>query len=113
MPRFSLLLFGLIAPLAACSFNAPPQSASQQADAAVCTKQADAINEARHFAHLSRPDQFATPLSGSPDPQYISNHLAQLHARDDRIQRCIQLSNPAFAGSGATLPTPRIIGPSS
>ncbi len=113
MPRLSLLLLGLIAPLAACSFNAPPPSASQQADQAVCTQQANAIYAARHFAHLSRPDQFATPLSGLPDPQYISNHLAELHARDDRINRCLQLANPAYVGASAALPTPRIIGPGS
>lgn len=113
MPRFTLLLLASIIPLTACSFNAPPPSASQQADQAACTKQADHIYAARHFAALSRPAQFATPLSGMPDPNYIDNHLAALHARDDRINRCVQLANPAFVGSGAQLPTPRIIGPGS
>ncbi len=113
MPRFAFLLLASIVPLAACSFDAPPPSASQQADQAVCTKRADHIYAARHFAGLSRPDQFATPLSGTPDPHYINNHLAALHARDDRINRCVQLANPAFVGSDAKLPTPRIIGPGS
>ena len=113
MPRLSRLILSLIAPLAACSFNAPPPSASEQADRAVCTQQANAIYTARHFTQLSRPDQFATPLSGLPDPQYISNHLAALHARDDRINRCLQLANPAYVGGSASLPTPRIIGPGS
>lgn len=98
--------------LTACSFGAPPpQSAADKANLAACTHQAEAINSARHYAYLSRTDQFATPFSGSPDPAYLSNKLAQLHDQEDRINNCVANANPAYAGSGAKLPEPTIVGP--
>lgn len=112
MFRLTLMISALTVPLAACSFGPPPpQSATDKADLAACTQQANAINAARHYTYLSRTDQFATPFQGTPNQQYISNRLAQIHERDDRINDCVRNSNPAYAGNGANLPEPQIIGP--
>lgn len=102
-----------ILPLMGCSFGAPRPalSSSQSADLSACTRQADQINAARHYAYISRTDQMATPLSGLPDQRYISNRLAQIHDRDERIKNCMRNGNSANAGSDAGLPAPRIIGP--
>lgn len=111
MLRLSLMLTVIAIPLAGCSFGAPPQSAAEQADLAACTQRADAINAARHYAYLSRTSQFATPLLGTPNQNYMDNKLAQLHDRQDRINACMRDSNPAYAGNGNALPEPRIVGP--
>lgn len=112
MLRLTLMLSAITLPLAACTFGAPPpQSAADEANLAACTKRAEQINAARHYAYLSRTDQYATPFSGSPNPAYLSNNLAQLHDQEDRIDNCVSNANPAYAGSGATLPEPRIVGP--
>lgn len=113
MLRLTLMLSAITLPLAACSFNAPrPQSAADQANLAACTQRAEQINAARHYAYLSRTDQFATPFLGTPNQSYISNKLAQLHDQEDRINNCVHNENPSYAGSDANLPEPTIIGPS-
>lgn len=112
MLRLTLMLTVTALPLAACSFGAPPpQSPADQANLAACTRQAEQINSARHYAYLSRTDQFATPFSGTPNQAYLSNKLAQLHDQEDRINNCVSNANPAYVGSGANLPEPTIVGP--
>lgn len=112
MLRMTLMMTAMALPLAACSFGAPPpESAADRADLAACTQRADQINAARHYAYLSRTDQYATPFIGSPNPRYLSNKLAQIHDRQDRIDRCVHNSNPTYVGSGGALPEPTIIGP--
>jgi hypothetical protein len=112
MLRLTLMLSAITLPLAACSFGAPPpQSAADKADLAACTQQAKQIDTARHYAYLSRTDQFATPFLGSPDPQYITNKLAEQHDQIDRINNCVSDSNKAYAGTGGALPAPVIVGP--
>ncbi|MDD2877617.1 MAG: hypothetical protein PHT60_09635 [Acidiphilium sp.] len=112
MLRLTLMLSAITLPLAACSFGAPPpQSAADKANLAACTHQAEQIDAARHYAYLSRTDQFATPFLGTPNPEYLSNKLAQLHDQEDRINDCVNNANPSYAGSGAALPEPTIIGP--
>lgn len=113
MLRLILLSTVLTIPLASCTFGAPPPvSPAEQADLSACTKQANAINQARNYAYLSRTDQYATPFQGTPDQSYVSNRLAQIHDRQDRINRCMRNSNPAYVGNGAELPEPVIVGPS-
>lgn len=100
------------AALAGCSFGAPPpQSAADRADLAACQQQAHQIDTARHYTYLSRTEQFATPFNGSPDPAYLTNKLAEEHDQIDRINDCVRNANPAYAGSGAKLPEPTIVGP--
>ncbi|MGC9269123.1 hypothetical protein [Acidiphilium sp.] len=112
MFRLTLLLSVLTMPLAACSFGAPPpQSAADKANLAACTQRAEQIDAARHYTYLSRTDQFATPFLGTPNPAYLSNKLAEQHDQIDRINNCMKNANPAYVGSGATLPEPTIIGP--
>jgi hypothetical protein len=115
LAAFAPALAGLIVlPLMGCSFGAPPPAAtpSQSADLSACTQQADQVNAARHYAYISRTDQMATPLSGLPDQRYVSNRLAQLHERDERIRDCMRNGNGANSGTNEGLPAPRIIGPS-
>jgi hypothetical protein len=111
MLRLTLMLSVITVPLAACSFGAPPPSAGAQADLAACTQQAQQVDHARNFAYLSRTDQFATPFSGAPDQQYITNKLAEQHDQIDRINDCVRNSNQAYVGSGGALPAPVIVGP--
>ncbi len=103
----------LALPLIGCSFNPPPPAAtaSQSADLSACTQAADRIEEARHYAYISRTDQMATPLSGLPQQRYISNRLAEIHDRDERIKSCVQNGNQANPETDSGLPEPRIIGP--
>ncbi|BAJ79515.1 hypothetical protein [Acidiphilium multivorum] len=112
MPRPILTLALLILPLAACTFGAPPPaSPAEQADIAACTQQANAYERARDYAYLSRTDQFATPFQGTPDQGSRFDRLAEIHARRDMISRCVRNANPAYVGSGASLPEPTIVGP--
>jgi hypothetical protein len=113
MLRLTLSTLLLVLPVLGCSFNAPPPAApaSQSADLAACTQEADQINAARHYAYISRTDQMATPLSGMPDQRYISNRLAQIHDRDERIKSCMANGNQANPDHDAGLPEPKIIGP--
>jgi hypothetical protein len=117
MFRLTLPALLLALPLMGCSFDAPPPPApavplsSRSADLNACTQQADQINEARHYAYISRTDQMPTPLSGIADQRYISNRLAQIHERDERIKTCMQNGNQGNSSIGAGLPEPQIIGP--
>lgn len=113
MFRPILTLSALVLPLAACTFGAPPPSASQQANLAVCTQQANAYERAHDFAWISRTDQFATPFQGTPNQNYVTNRLAEIHARRDMINNCVRNANPDYVGNGAKLPEPKIIGPAS
>lgn len=113
MLRPILTLCLLILPLAACSFGAPPPPAQQQADLEVCTQQANAYERAHDSSWISRNEQFATPFQGTPDPQYINNRLAAIHARRGMINNCMRNSNPDYVDNGASMPEPKIIGPAS
>jgi hypothetical protein len=113
IPAPLLLPVLLALPLIGCSFGAPPQaaSASQSADLSACTQAANQINEARHYSYISRTDQMATPLSGLPQQRYITNRLAEIHDRDERIKNCMENGNQANSDQDAGLPEPKIIGP--
>ncbi|CAG4904776.1 unnamed protein product [Acidocella sp. C78] len=114
MPRPILTLALLSLPLAACTFGAPPPaSPAERADIAACTRQANAYDRMHDYAYLSRTDQFATPFQGTPDAAAPYDRLARIHARRDMIASCVRNANPAYVGSGAALPAPKIIGPSS
>ena len=112
-PAPLFLVSALVLPLIGCSFGAPPQaaSASQSADLAACTQTADQINAARHYSYISRTDQMATPLSGLPRQRYITNRLAEIHDRDERIKSCMENGNQANPDQDKGLPEPQIIGP--
>lgn len=112
MLRLTLMLSAIALPLASCSFGAPPpQSAADKADLAACTQQARQIDTARHYAYLSRTDQFATPFIGAPNPAYLSDKLAEKHDQIDRINNCVSNANQAYAGTSGALPAPVIVGP--
>lgn len=111
MHRLTAAIPLLLLPLAACSFGGPPSSPQQQAEQAACAQRADAIDAARNYAPLSRTDQFATPLIGAPNPDYLDHTLARRYERHQRIEDCLRNGNEAYVGSGKTLPQPRIVGP--
>ena len=113
MFRYALTPSALMLPLAGCTFGAPPrsQSAAQQANLAACTSQANAYERARDYEYLSRTQNFATPLQGTPNQNYVTNRLAEIHQRRDMINNCVHNANPAYVGGGTALPEPRIVGP--
>jgi len=112
MFRLILPILVMSLPLAACSFGAPPPSPAEQAIRAACTKQANAIDAAQNYVYLSRPNQIDTPFLGPPNPDYLNDKRGALLQRDQRVNDCVRNSNPAYVGTGAGLPEPKIIGPS-
>jgi hypothetical protein len=106
----SWLTIAALLGLAGCAIS-PPPSPADQAEAASCTAQADAVYTDNNEDALSRTSQTGLLFAPTPNHAFDSQRLGSLHQRDSQITACEQ--NGDLAGNGGLPPAdivpPRIV----
>lgn len=98
--------------LVACA-PAQPQSQASQADAAVCTAQADAGYNASTLDQQARPLQNGLLYGAMPTQVFQGERLGAEHDRESQISDCEQNGNAGAPDvmNGGPVVTPHIINP--
>jgi hypothetical protein len=105
-----LMVLAACAALAGCAGH--PETASQQADDAACTAQADAGYNQATIDEQARTSQNGLLFAPTPNHVFDAERLGAEHTRDSEIARCEANgaggSNPQVGG--VPVVTPHIIG---
>lgn len=103
-----MAVVGVAALLTGC---AQPPSQAQQADAAACTAQGDALYNSETVDEQARTAQPGLIYGGTPTHVFDAEQLGAMHARDSAITDCEEKGNtnaPAALGGGAVV-QPQIV----